>query len=98
MPLSCVPLAQTTWSRQLIGEGPAQLLRQRPDVIAAERRVAASSARIGIAVAEYYPKVSLAALLGFESLNGTAMFNSASFQPSAVAGLRWRLFDFGRVD
>jgi len=80
------------------GEGPAQLLRQRPDVIAAERRVAASSARIGVAVAEYYPKVSLAALLGFESLNGTAMFNSASFQPSAVAGLRWRLFDFGRVD
>jgi len=55
-------------------------------------------ARIGVAVAEYYPKVSLAALLGFETLNGTTMFNSASFQPSAVAGLRWRLFDFGRID
>ena len=80
------------------GEGPAQLLRQRPDVVAAERRLAASSARIGIAVAEYYPKVSLSALLGFESLNGSPLIGSASFQPAAAAGLRWRLFDFGRVD
>jgi NodT family efflux transporter outer membrane factor (OMF) lipoprotein len=80
------------------GEGPAQLLRQRPDVIAAERRLAASSARIGVAVSEYYPKVSLAALLGFESLNGNPMIDSASFQPQAAVGLRWRLFDFGRVD
>lgn len=79
-------------------QAPAEVLRRRPDVIAAERRLAASSARIGEATAEYYPKVSLSALLGFTSLGTTGLFSSASFQPSAAAGLRWRLFDFGRVD
>jgi NodT family efflux transporter outer membrane factor (OMF) lipoprotein len=80
------------------GEGPQELLRRRPDVIAAERRLAASNARIGAALAEYYPKVSLSALLGFESLGTKSMFTPSSFQPAAIAGLRWRLFDFGLVD
>lgn len=79
-------------------EGPAALLRRRPDVIAAERRLAASNARIGVATAEYYPKVSISGLLGFESLQANTLFTAKAFQPTATAGLRWRLFDFGRVD
>jgi NodT family efflux transporter outer membrane factor (OMF) lipoprotein len=80
------------------GQSASELLRRRPDILAAERRLAASDARIGVAVAEYYPKVSLSAVLGFESLESGRVFTAESFQPAAAAGLRWRLFDFGRVD
>jgi NodT family efflux transporter outer membrane factor (OMF) lipoprotein len=79
-------------------QSASDLLRRRPDIVAAERRLAASNARIGVAVAEYYPKVSLAGLLGFDSLSAGGLFSAASFEPQATAGLRWRLFDFGRVD
>ena len=78
--------------------GPADLLRRRPDVIAAERRLAASNALIGVASAEYYPSLSLSALLGLSSLGTKGLVSAASFQPQALAGLRWRLFDFGKVD
>ena len=80
------------------GQSAAVLLRRRPDIIAAERQLAASNARIGAALAEYYPKVSLSGLLGFESLGGSHLWSAQSFQPEATAGLRWRLFDFGKVD
>lgn len=77
---------------------PADLLRRRPDVIAAERQLAASNARIGEAISDYYPKISISGLLGFESLDASHLFRAATFQPSAIAGLRWRLFDFGKID
>jgi NodT family efflux transporter outer membrane factor (OMF) lipoprotein len=76
---------------------PTEVLRRRPDVVAAERTLAAAHARIGQALSEYYPKVSIGALVGAESMSTSGLFTSATFQPEAVAGLRWRLFDFGRV-
>lgn len=74
------------------------MLRRRPDVIAAERRLVASNARIGVALSEYYPSLSLTGLLGFSSLASGNLLTSKAFQPEAMLGLRWRLFDFGRVD
>lgn len=76
---------------------PGELLRRRPDLIATERRLAAASARTGAAVAEYYPKLSLGALFG-SATSGGALFGSGSGQAAAMLGLRWRLFDFGRID
>jgi NodT family efflux transporter outer membrane factor (OMF) lipoprotein len=78
---------------------PAEMIRRRPDLIVAERRLAAANARIGVAISEYYPKFSLGALLGSATaISSGNLFSSGAKQAQGVLGLRWRLFDFGRVD
>lgn len=84
---------------QLTATGsPADLLRRRPDLIAAERRLVAANARIGMAISEYYPKFSLSALLGSAATQSGNLFSSGAAQSAGVLGLRWRLFDFGRIN
>lgn len=78
---------------------PADLLQRRPDLIVAERRLAIYNAKIGQAISEYYPKVALSLLIGSATaISGGNLFRSAANQAAGVVGLRWRLFDFGRID
>lgn len=94
MPVAPLPVAPAITD---VG-GPVDLLRRRPDLVLAERRLAAANARIGVAVAEYYPKFSLGGLIGTATTGTSALFTSDANQASGVLGLRWRLFDFGRID
>jgi NodT family efflux transporter outer membrane factor (OMF) lipoprotein len=78
---------------------PGDLLRRRPDLIVAERRLAASNARIGMAIAEYYPKLSFSGLIGSATaVSAGNLFTGGASQAAGVLGLRWRLFDFGRIN
>jgi NodT family efflux transporter outer membrane factor (OMF) lipoprotein len=76
---------------------PADLLRQRPDIRSAERRLAAQTARIGVATAELYPQFSLTGFLGLQSTSGGDLFSSDSVTWSVGLPIRWRLFAGGSV-
>jgi len=92
------PVALPATPALSIADGPADLLRRRPDVLAAEQALIAANAQIGAAVSDYYPKVSISGLLGYESLDSARLFTGLGQESQIAAGLRWRLFDFGRVD
>jgi len=75
---------------------PAQLLERRPDVAAAERRMAAANEQIGIARAAYYPTLNLAAVAGLEGSSLLNWFNWPSRFWAVGPGLSETLFDAGR--
>jgi outer membrane protein, multidrug efflux system len=76
---------------------PSELLKRRPDVRAAERRIAAANARIGIAQADLYPHFSLTGEAGLESLSFSSFGNASSGYYQIGPGITWRIFDAGRI-
>lgn len=78
-----------------VADGPAGLLGRRPDIMAAERRVAAADARTAQALADYYPRVNIGGLVGLLSTGGAGLFTGEALQAAGTAGLSGRLFDFG---
>ncbi|MFZ0271266.1 MAG: efflux transporter outer membrane subunit [Acidobacteriaceae bacterium] len=75
---------------------PSQLLERRPDIAAAERQTDAANAQIGIAVAAYYPNVSLTGTGGFASGNPGTLIQGPSEMWSLGASAVELLFDAGR--
>lgn len=75
---------------------PSQLLERRPDIAAAERRVASANEAVGIARTAYYPTVMLGALLGLEGHSITNWFNWPSRFWAVGPAMAQTLFDAGR--
>jgi NodT family efflux transporter outer membrane factor (OMF) lipoprotein len=75
---------------------PSELLERRPDIAAAERRVASANAQIGVAKSAYYPSISLGASGGFESASITTLLQGPSGLWSIGLSALGTVFDGGR--
>jgi NodT family efflux transporter outer membrane factor (OMF) lipoprotein len=92
-----IPPAPLTASPPQIPLGlPSELLERRPDIAAAERRVASANAQIGIATSAYYPQISLFASGGLESADITTLFQGPSALWSVGGSAFQTVFDGGR--
>jgi outer membrane protein TolC len=83
-----------------IGVGvPADLIRQRPDIRSAERRLAAQTAQIGVATALLYPQFTLFGDLLFESARGSfsGIFRAGNISWSFGPSFSWNIFDGDRI-
>jgi multidrug efflux system outer membrane protein len=76
---------------------PAELLRRRPDIRAAERQLAAATASIGVATADLFPRVSLSGFLGFTAGRGSQLGSSAARAWGVAPTISWAAFDLGSV-
>ena len=76
---------------------PGELLRRRPDIAAAERRLAAATARIGVATADLFPRFTLGGLIGTQALGFSTLFQRDSETRVVSLGVGGSFLDVGRV-
>lgn len=76
---------------------PASLLRRRPDIRAAERNLAAATARIGVAEAARFPKISFMGILGIGGTSVDDLVDLGNISKIALPQLQWGLLDLGRT-
>jgi NodT family efflux transporter outer membrane factor (OMF) lipoprotein len=76
---------------------PADILRQRPDVRRAERQLAAQTARIGVAEAELYPKLTLNGSIGLEATALSHLSSSGIWSAAGGPSVTWAIFKGGSI-
>ena len=76
---------------------PAEILRRRPDIRRAERKLAAQTARVGVATAELYPKFSLLGSIGLEALSLGDLFSTGNRTDRVGPSFSWNIFDAGAI-
>src|SRR5262249_54999309 len=77
---------------------PADLVRRRPDVRRAERQVAAQSARIGVAEADFYPRFSLNGTIGLAAEHFGKLFDTPKSMVGAIGpSFQWDILNYGRI-
>jgi NodT family efflux transporter outer membrane factor (OMF) lipoprotein len=94
--LTLPPLPLTTPPPTIPVGIPSELLERRPDIAAAERRVAAANAQIGLAETAYYPLVNIVGSGGFESGSFTTLLQGPGAMWTVGASIAQTLFDGGR--
>ncbi|QAY80050.1 efflux transporter outer membrane subunit [Sphingosinicella sp. BN140058] len=75
----------------------SDLLRRRPDIRRAERELAASTAEIGVATAELFPRISLLGGIGLQARNSGDLVSGSSLRFQVGPSLRWPIFSGGRI-
>ena len=90
-------LVETPATPELPAGVPAQLLQRRPDVLAAEQGVIAAGQRVGVAVANRLPALTLTGFIGLETRDVADLFDPASLAWNAVGGLFAPIFQGGRL-
>jgi len=93
---SLPPLPLTAPPPRIPVSVPSELLERRPDIAAAERRVASANAQIGVAKSAYYPVIGLGASGGFESASITTLLQGPSGLWSVGLSALGTIFDGGR--
>ncbi|MEG3156945.1 TolC family protein, partial [Lysobacter zhanggongensis] len=76
---------------------PGELLRRRPDIAAAEQRLHAATARIGVATADLFPRFTLGGLIGSQAIDAGDLFERDSETRLVALGIDWSFLDVGRV-
>jgi NodT family efflux transporter outer membrane factor (OMF) lipoprotein len=76
---------------------PADLLRRRPDVRRAERQMAAQSARIGVAKADLFPRLTLSGSVGLSADDAANLLTGRAFTASTGPRIDWPVLNYGRL-